>query len=239
MLDSCDNDPDDDGNAFSRTGALTIKSSSGSSGGLISALGLSRDNSIDSDDYQPHSSISSHDGSVDGALGNLSLAGSTGSLNGSALSPATSINFDLHKNKDNKVSLPKDNAFKVTPGEIIVPQGKVTLDNRSSVKHSEIPVTFGYPTGINNGTPSHLEDLNKKGFPNIGTEFGAQLGQLFPQNPSGLPDQPSFFQQRKVIIFFQLKATLFFFHYLIYKLFKIKMNKNKKKITHVDYMENR
>ena len=41
---------EDDSNAFSKTGAITIKSSSSSSGGLIAALGLSRDGSIDSDD---------------------------------------------------------------------------------------------------------------------------------------------------------------------------------------------
>ncbi|KAH9514926.1 Ankyrin repeat and SAM domain-containing protein 3 [Bulinus truncatus] len=42
-------DFNDDSNAFTKTGAITIKSSSSSSGGLIAALGLSRDGSIDSD----------------------------------------------------------------------------------------------------------------------------------------------------------------------------------------------
>ncbi|ESO88400.1 hypothetical protein LOTGIDRAFT_125983 [Lottia gigantea] len=40
----------EDSNAFSKTGAITIKSSSSSSGGLVAALGLSRDNSLESDD---------------------------------------------------------------------------------------------------------------------------------------------------------------------------------------------
>ena len=41
---------EDGGNAFSQTGALTIKSSSSSSGGLVAALGISRDNSVESND---------------------------------------------------------------------------------------------------------------------------------------------------------------------------------------------
>ncbi|XP_005109444.1 uncharacterized protein LOC101860609 [Aplysia californica] len=43
-------DCNDDSNAFTKTGAITIKSSSSSSGGLMAALGLSREGSIDSDD---------------------------------------------------------------------------------------------------------------------------------------------------------------------------------------------
>ncbi|GAB1598677.1 ankyrin repeat and SAM domain-containing protein 3-like [Argonauta hians] len=46
--DSCDNE--DESTVFSQTGALTIKSSSGSSGGLAAALQLSHSNSSDSDD---------------------------------------------------------------------------------------------------------------------------------------------------------------------------------------------
>ena len=45
----------DDTNAFSKTGALTIKSSSGSSGGLAAALGIRREDSLDSDEF-PHDS---------------------------------------------------------------------------------------------------------------------------------------------------------------------------------------
>ncbi|XP_046369283.2 ankyrin repeat and SAM domain-containing protein 3-like isoform X1 [Haliotis rufescens] len=41
---------DDDSNAFSKTGAITIKSSSSSSGGLVAALGLHRESSSDSDE---------------------------------------------------------------------------------------------------------------------------------------------------------------------------------------------
>lgn len=52
--DSCDYN--DDSNAFSKTGAITIKSSSSSSGGLIAALGLSRQNSADSDEFILHNS---------------------------------------------------------------------------------------------------------------------------------------------------------------------------------------
>ena len=52
--DSCDYN--DDSNAFSKTGAITIKSSSSSSGGLIAALGLSRQNSADSDEFVLHDS---------------------------------------------------------------------------------------------------------------------------------------------------------------------------------------
>ncbi|XP_050416603.2 ankyrin repeat and SAM domain-containing protein 3 [Patella vulgata] len=44
---------EEDSNAFSKTGAITIKSSSSSSGGLVAALGLSRDNSLESDDFPP------------------------------------------------------------------------------------------------------------------------------------------------------------------------------------------
>ncbi|KAL3885199.1 hypothetical protein ACJMK2_025290 [Sinanodonta woodiana] len=47
--ESCENE--EDSNAFSKTGALTIKSSSGSSGGLAAAFGISRENSLDSDDF--------------------------------------------------------------------------------------------------------------------------------------------------------------------------------------------
>lgn len=46
---------EDDTNAFSKTGALTIKSSSGSSGGLAAALGIRREDSLDSDEF-PHDS---------------------------------------------------------------------------------------------------------------------------------------------------------------------------------------
>ncbi|KAK7105889.1 hypothetical protein V1264_017212 [Littorina saxatilis] len=52
--DSCDYN--DDSNAFSKTGAITIKSSSSSSGGLIAALGISRQNSADSDEFRLHDS---------------------------------------------------------------------------------------------------------------------------------------------------------------------------------------
>ncbi len=40
----------DDRNAFSQTGALTIKSSSSSSGGLVAAFGISRENSVESNE---------------------------------------------------------------------------------------------------------------------------------------------------------------------------------------------
>lgn len=43
-------DEDEEVSAFSRTGALTIKSSSSSSGGLVAALGLSRQNSTDDEE---------------------------------------------------------------------------------------------------------------------------------------------------------------------------------------------
>ncbi|CAG5119393.1 unnamed protein product, partial [Candidula unifasciata] len=43
-------DFNDDSNAFTKTGAITIRSSSSSSGGLVAALGLSREGSLDSDD---------------------------------------------------------------------------------------------------------------------------------------------------------------------------------------------
>lgn len=49
------NEPEDDTNAFSKTGALTIKSSSGSSGGLAAAFGIRREDSLDSDEF-PHDS---------------------------------------------------------------------------------------------------------------------------------------------------------------------------------------
>ncbi|XP_064604738.1 ankyrin repeat and SAM domain-containing protein 3-like isoform X2 [Liolophura sinensis] len=49
--DSLDND--EDWNSFSKTGALTIKSNSSSSGGLAAALGISRDNSLDSNEDIP------------------------------------------------------------------------------------------------------------------------------------------------------------------------------------------
>lgn len=51
MTDSLDND--EDWNSFSKTGALTIKSNSSSSGGLAAALGISRDNSLDSNEDVP------------------------------------------------------------------------------------------------------------------------------------------------------------------------------------------
>ena len=53
-----------DGTAFSKTGALTIKSSSGSSGGLVAALGLSRRNSSDSGNDERSSDGNAH-GSID------------------------------------------------------------------------------------------------------------------------------------------------------------------------------
>lgn len=86
--DSCIDEHEDDGNAFSKTGALTIKSSSGSSGGLMAALGINRESSLDSDDCQPQDSITSNSGIS-------SLDGSTNSLNGPVLSPASSFNKDL------------------------------------------------------------------------------------------------------------------------------------------------
>lgn len=46
--DSMDND--NERSAFSQTGAITIKSSSSSSGGLVAALGMSREGSVDSDE---------------------------------------------------------------------------------------------------------------------------------------------------------------------------------------------
>ncbi|XP_045208029.2 LOW QUALITY PROTEIN: ankyrin repeat and SAM domain-containing protein 3-like [Mercenaria mercenaria] len=49
------NELEDDTNAFSKTGALTIKSSSGSSGGLAAAFGIRREDSLDSDEF-PHES---------------------------------------------------------------------------------------------------------------------------------------------------------------------------------------
>ncbi|OWF38943.1 ankyrin repeat and SAM domain-containing protein 3-like [Mizuhopecten yessoensis] len=84
--DSCADEHEEDGNAFSKTGALTIKSSSGSSGGLMAALGINRESSLDSDDCQPQDSTTS---------GTSSLEGSTNSLNGAVLSPASSFNNDL------------------------------------------------------------------------------------------------------------------------------------------------
>ncbi|XP_061169917.1 ankyrin repeat and SAM domain-containing protein 3-like [Saccostrea echinata] len=81
--DSNDNEPGEDGNAFSKTGALTIKSSSGSSGGLMAAFGLSH-SSNESDGYQPQDSISS---SPDGSTGGRDLSENEG-----ALSPASSYN---------------------------------------------------------------------------------------------------------------------------------------------------
>ena len=53
-------DIEDDTNAFSKTGALTIKSSSGSSGGLAAALGIRREDSLDSDEFPHDSSCDSH-----------------------------------------------------------------------------------------------------------------------------------------------------------------------------------
>lgn len=166
----------------------------------MSALGLSRDNSVDSDDYQPHSSISSHDGSIGGAMGNLSLGGSTGSLNGSALSPASSINFDLQQSKDVRTTnVSQDNsAYKMTPSDILANQGKTTLDNRGNVKPRDIGINYSNQNVVNNGAT--IDDYNKKGFPNIGADFGAQLGQLFPQNPAVRSDQPFFKQQEVKLI---------------------------------------
>lgn len=81
FIDSNDNEPGEDGNAFSKTGALTIKSSSGSSGGLMAAFGLSH-SSNDSDGYQPQDSSS-----LDGSTGGRDLSENEG-----ALSPASSYN---------------------------------------------------------------------------------------------------------------------------------------------------
>ncbi|KAJ8322386.1 hypothetical protein KUTeg_000857 [Tegillarca granosa] len=123
-INSCDNDGDEDGNAFSKTGALTIKSSSGSSGGLVAAFGLNRDNSVDSgEDFHPHDSCSSNvsrsesQSSLDGSTGGLEKGhdmpssskkishletGHEIALGGSALSPATSFNLkDSNHGKGN------------------------------------------------------------------------------------------------------------------------------------------
>ncbi|XP_059154283.1 ankyrin repeat and SAM domain-containing protein 3-like [Physella acuta] len=59
-------DCNDDSNAFTKTGAITIKSSSSSSGGLVAALGLSREGSIDSDDSHYQTTSSSDDVAPDG-----------------------------------------------------------------------------------------------------------------------------------------------------------------------------
>ncbi|XP_052258661.1 ankyrin repeat and SAM domain-containing protein 3-like [Dreissena polymorpha] len=50
------NEVEDDSNMFSKTGALTIKSSSGSSGGLAAAFGIIREDSMDSDEFPRDSS---------------------------------------------------------------------------------------------------------------------------------------------------------------------------------------
>ena len=81
--DSNDNEPGEDGNAFSNTGALTIKRSSRSSGGLMAAFGLNHSSNA-SDDYQPQHSLSS---SLDGSTGGRDL-----SDNETTLSPASSYN---------------------------------------------------------------------------------------------------------------------------------------------------
>lgn len=66
ILDRPDND--EDSNAFSKTGALTIKSGSSSSGGLVAALGISRDNSIDSDGALDTDDLSRNSSSSTGSL---------------------------------------------------------------------------------------------------------------------------------------------------------------------------
>lgn len=63
------NEVEDDSNAFSKTGALTIKSSSGSSGGLAAVFGIiRREDSLDSDEFPHESSCGEshhHDNSCD------------------------------------------------------------------------------------------------------------------------------------------------------------------------------
>lgn len=67
IISSADyDDCNDDSNAFTKTGAITIKSSSSSSGGLMAALGLSREGSIDSDDSHYQATSSSDDVAADG-----------------------------------------------------------------------------------------------------------------------------------------------------------------------------
>ena len=54
------NEPEDDANMFSKTGALTIISSSGSSGGFAAAFNIHREDSMDSDEFPHSSSGNSH-----------------------------------------------------------------------------------------------------------------------------------------------------------------------------------
>lgn len=68
------------------------------------------------------------------------------------------------------------------------------MESRNNVKPSDVGINYNNQSVSNNNAT--LEDYNKKGFPNIGADFGAQLGQLFPQNPA-MAEQP-FFQHRKV-----------------------------------------
>ncbi|KAK3107869.1 hypothetical protein FSP39_024033 [Pinctada imbricata] len=101
--DSVDNDVDEDGNAFSKTCALTIKSSSGSSVGLMAALGLSH-SSADSESSHPQDSPSS----LDDSAGAGDLGGSTG-FHDDDLSPASSY----HKAME-KISIKEGTEVKIT-----------------------------------------------------------------------------------------------------------------------------
>ena len=56
-------------------------------------------------------------------------------------------------------------------------QGKTTVESRNNVKPSDVGMNYNNQSVSNNNAT--LEDYNKKGFPNIGADFGAQLGQLF------------------------------------------------------------
>lgn len=183
--DSNDNEPGEDGNAFSKTGALTIKSSSGSSGGLMAAFGLSQ-SSNESDDCQPQDSISSSlDGSTGGrdlsdneatlspassynkAMAQLSIKNQSGVSSESELENITKNEKDNKSNKKEQVSKnnnPQPKSSAMSPTSQLKDREKQSNKSRSnspSVKFNTQDVIMQQSVPVHNPPPQHQIDQHR------------------------------------------------------------------------------
>ena len=136
----------DDTNAFSKTGALTIKSSSGSSGGLAAALGIRREDSLDSDDFP-------HDSSCDSRPHGDSGDSSSDDGGDEKSDDVEHLNDSLAAKCDIEGNMNKDNRDKLGKGEnkVKLKRGK---ENLTTEKVSEIEE-------VKNSVSEWIESISK------------------------------------------------------------------------------
>ncbi|KAL4229131.1 Ankyrin repeat and SAM domain-containing protein 3 [Mactra antiquata] len=122
------NEVEDDTNAFSKTGALTIKSSSGSSGGLAAAFGIRREDSLDSDEFPQESSCgdSHHHGN----------SGESSSEEGIDEQPAKQVQKTENTTLDRKHSHPNEKSV-----ENLDKKGDLEKKKSTSMKSKELRLT--------------------------------------------------------------------------------------------------